>query len=644
MALINLNTINIDKGLISDSLSEIIFYPLITNSGPNGYTLVDNLEDLRLKFSPTYQSENWAYAETLVSLGYKLLISKLISNDYYLSLRIFESHNVENISYLASENKVLDANKDTGFSSVKTTDLLKESKEYIVPTSYSHPKKDVEYDTISLPWKISNRDGIILPDKFTYSFKIYFPEIIHNGGYIFLTLKEDSTNNKSSQSHKLICFGDPNYFLDKINSEISSEIKYINIEGKTRSEIVKEVLDCFSFWGIYKLYEEKDYIVFSSYLPVKNDTSCKYITSTGLNEYKLLLNNKSGNYDIICSGANDYKLIDFYSKESLSVDSIDLEIIKNFDEKFSLYVSIYSGDSIVKTEHFRVSMDPKDKYFIENVLKTSSLISCKWYKNGDISGKFKLKNREDISEINKEEMLNILKDLPVLEEGSFDILVDGGLPEDFQKYLYDTYKDHTCIKLFQLQSTNPLDSTQLMVPNKRKNGVLYTNSFLYLNNVKYPLWLFILALIKTSGKFSGEVFADNYGVLTYKDENDNDVEMSLDKNSLVCDIIFDNYRYIIPSTPIILNKKVFSLDLIWFLTILKNRIIPSINPQLAPQDFIEKFNHIVRSILNTKESRIIGVLITGYKKIDRSLKLEITLSHENSFIDSISIDITINII
>lgn len=660
MALVTLNTINTEKGENSDFFTEVIFYPLITDSGPTGYTLVSSLDELRLKFMPSSITENWLYAQSLLSCGYKLLVAKLIDVETDLTLRIFESYTQENIVASRTEERESAPDPVTGMIKKENVVIPLETETITVPISYSHPKRGVEYKKVSLPWKYGNRDSIILPESFSYSIKIPFPETFQLANYIFLTLKKDPLLTKSGQVHRFIGFGSQDDFRNIISSEVATDIKYINIHEKSREAIINEVIEILVGWGIYKEYEEGEYIVFSSFNPVQYGTTCKYSKldeGNLIDDFKYIKNNKAGSYDIICSAADDHKLVDFYSKDSLAVDGISVEAIKNFDGNYSLYITakipneISNEDSAnVKTEFFRVSMNRNSPIFIENVLRSSEIVDCVWYKEGDISGRFTMRCREDPKESTGYDMLEVLKDLPKLEEKTFDIIVDAGLPVIFQRYLYDVYKDYMCVKLFQLRdhvdekdADGNLVNKRLVIPDNRSNGVLYCANGFSINGVNYPLWCGILSLLKNKGLFSGDISPGFLVSPAYEDDDGNLKPCIIDDSQYICKLLYDEYRFIIPSTPIKFGGSTYSLDLIWLLTMIRNKVIPVIDPNLVREDFIREFNADVRTLMNGKRTRIRSVLITGYKRLDRTLMLEIEVTHEDLFVDSVSMNITIKI-
>lgn len=658
MALVSLNTINIDKGVSDDFYSEIILYPLMTDSGPNGYTLISSLDDLRSRFTPSIITPNWYYAEALLSSGYRLLIAKLTTIEHYLSLRIFESYEVRKEKDFYYEEESLEPDKYTGLIPVKLVKVINKEETYTIPTTSSHPERGRDYSKIVLPWDGENKGSIILPNNFTYSIKLPIPDKFYSGDYIFFTQKQDESLVTTGQSHRFIGFGKEEDFSDKISSEVATDIKYINIEDTPKNEVVNILIDTLNHFGIYKIkeYQEGDnYIYFSSMFPIQYNTTCKYseiIDGNREDDFKYILNNVAGLHDIICSAADEHKLVDFYSKESLSKDNIELDIVKNFDGNFTIFINIINPNgSSSKSESFRVSMNKGSNIFIEEVLRDSEIVDCIWYKEGDISGKFTLKSREEESDVTIGEMLDVFNFLPKLDDGDFDIIVDAGLPESFQESLYNKYKDYMCVKLFQLETRKEeldddgnLIDLELFIPEKRKKGVLYTNKFISIKGFTYPLWMGILILFKSTKRFFGDInidFSLDPAFEDYKGEIKNCKVNESD--AYLCSLLFDDYRYIIPSKPIYMGESTYSLDLIWYLTLIRNRIIPSINPNLSQDDFIRKFNSLVRSLLNNKESRISSIVITGYKKTDRKLLLEILILHDSEFIDSVSLEITIKI-
>lgn len=662
MALVSLNTINIDKGVSDDFYSEIILYPLMTDSGPNGYTLVSTLDDLRTRFSPSIITSNWYYAETLLSAGYRLLIAKLTTVEHYLSLRIFESYEVKKEKDVYYKEVSLEPDKYTGLIPQKLIKVVNKEDIYTVPTTFSHPKRGVDYKKISLPWEGIDRGSVVLPKNFTYSIKLPIPEKFNVGDYIFFTQKQDNDLVTTGQVHRFIGFGNKNNFSDIISSEVATDIKYIELTKDHKDiptdEVINILIDTLNHFGLYNInLESKDenYLYFSSMFPIQYNTTCRYteiIDGKPEPSFKYILNYSAGNFDIICEAADEHKLVDFYSKESLSKDNITLDIIKNFDGNFTMFINVVNDNgSSSKSESFRFSMSKDSKIFIEKVLQSSEIIDCVWYKEGDISGKFTLRSREEDNDISLGGMLDVFNSLPKLDDGDFDIIVDAGLPEFFQKSLYDKYKDYMCVKLFQLKTQKEildkdgnLIDLELFIPEHRKKGVLYTNKFLNIKGFTYPLWMGILILFKSNKRFFGDINVAFSFNPTFIDYNGEVKDCKVDENdSYLCSLIFDNYRYIIPSKPIYMGESTYSLDLIWCLTLIRNRIIPSINPNLSQDDFIRKFNSLVRELLNNKENRISSVVITGYKKTDKKLSLEILVLHDSEFIDSVSLEITIKI-
>lgn len=653
MALVSLNTINVDKGVSDDFYSEIILYPLITDSGPNGYTLVSSLNDLRITFRPAYNSYNWIYAETLLSLGYRLLIAKLTKIEDYLSLRIFESYKETKEDKVKTNIITGELDPKTGFKPQYEERTVLKDRIIEVPTTCSHPKKYFDYSKISVPWNPSSSSPVILPEGFTYSVKIPLPDSFFSGNYVFLTLKHDEYLTYNGQLNRMICFGDKKDFSGKIVSNVATDVKYISLTdnnvNRDRELIVSDFIDILNHFGIYVNKRYDDMLVVTSLHPIKKDNTCcysKFIDGDISQNLLLTSEDKESTYDIICEISDDRKLVDFYSKENLSVDCISLNVIKNFDNNYSIFINIEddSGAS-VKSEYFRVSMDPKSNIFISNVIKSSEIVECIWYKNGDISGSFKLRTRNDPEDVSFGNMLEVLESLPKLEDGDFDILVDGGLGDVFQKSLYNTYKDFMCVKIFQLthEINNEDGSKVLFIPPNRKDGVQYCNKYFSINGVVYPLWIGILAKIKKQGLFSGDLSIGFSLDPMYLDANGESQYYIVEEDDYLCSLIFDGYRHIIPSTPIKMGNSTYSLDLLWLVTLIRNRVIPSINPNMSQDDFIRAFNSRIKSLLDNKQSRISGVVITKYKKTDRLLTLEIIIIHDNTFIDSVSLELTIKI-
>ena len=658
MALVSLGTINIDRGINDDFYSEIILYPLMTDSGPNGYTLVSSLEELRLKFNPSHITTNWMCAESLLALGYRLLIAKLTTIEDNLSLRIFESYEVKKIK--DSYYKVVDSELDpyTGLIHQELEQVVEDETIYKVPITYSHPKRYFDYSRINLPWKQGNRDSLILPNGFTYSIKLPIPEKFYVGDYIFLTLKHDTDRTSSGQIHRFIGFGEENDFSEVITSEVATDIKYIPIkkdeEYRSKEAIINDIIDALNHFGLYNTYEENSYLFFNSFFPIQYNTTCKYSRieeGNIVSDFKYILDNPSGKYDIICEAADSHKLIDFYSKESLSTDNISIECVKNFDGNFSVFINVLdkSGNS-VKSEYFRISMNKNSNIFVENVLKSSEIVDCVWYKEGDISGFFKMKPRQDTSKISIQDMIDNFAALPTLESGDFDIIVDGDLGEGIQKHMYDKYKDVFCVKLFHLCTRNDIKdengkiiSSEFVIPPNRRYGIQYCNGYFSIGSVIFPLWMGILSLIKTSGRFYGDINIEfKYDETLNVDDNES-ILVSVKNDEYLCKIKSDGYRMMIDSSPIYMGKSTYSLDLIWVLTMIRNRIIPSIDPNIAQEDFIRTFNSRVKAFLNGKTTRVSGIVITGYKKVDRTLKLEIVVIHDSTFVDSVTLEITLKI-
>lgn len=662
MALVQLNSVNVVDTRADSGYDEIVLYPLNTDAGPNGYSIVSSLDDLRSRFYPKDVTRNWLAAEILLDIGYKLLVAKLGTTENYLSLRIFEPHTAKKVNFSVEDTEISAVDAETGISKVEKTEDEK-SVEYVsVPVSYSHPKRNVEYDYVEIPWKIANRDGIILPPGFSYSVKIPIPSDFIGGNYMFLTLKHDTDLSKSGQVHRFIGFGEDEDFAGLVNSEVATDMQYISLFTdkektvlKERSKILEEVSLIFNRWGIFVEYIDDNYVVISSFLPIKVGTSCKYSTKVGEDAYSdtylTVLDNKSASYDIICAHADQYKVLDFYSKECYSSGYIKVELIKNFDGRYSLYINEIvekNNEKItLQSEYYRVSLDRGDKYFIETVLQQSKLVDCFCYKNGDVEGTFYLRPREDGGNPSKEEALNTLKQLPVANEKDFDIIVDADLDEEYQQYLYNAYKNVECIKLFQLLHEKEYEDSGLKYlspADNYTNGVSYTYPRLVTNGVSFPLWLYILYLIKRKGKFGGAVNAENAAYFTYKNENGEEMFYPFEKTEPLILLESNEYGFVIPVKKIKTQYSFnVSLDLLWMMTMVRNKIIPSINPNLSFDDYINTFNSKVRTVLTGKSSRISACVITGIKRTDRNLLLNIDISHDDVFVDNVSISITVNI-
>lgn len=659
MALVTLNSINVDKSALGSEYSEIVLYPLMTDAGPSGYTLVNSLEELRLMFTPSVTTPNWLYAETLASLGYKLLVAKLMDTDDYLSLRIFESFEEEVPVEVRVDRVIGDVIPELGLREAKDVEVVLESKTKKVPKIVSYPKRFTEYNKISVPWEYWNQESIDPGEGYTYSFKLFIPEEFYKGDYVFFTVKSEAYYTKTESKNYILGFGELEDF-NNISSISYSDISNISIfdgdEPISREKIKEEILKELSKWGFYKEYEDGDNcIVFSSFVPVLKNTTCKFG-----GKYSTLQENKSGHWDIICSGYEDHKLIDFYTKDCLSSDNVKLNIVKNFDDMFSIYVEVTSSVSNTKTknetsidsEYFRVSLDRKDKdHFIEKVLETSKYITCVLYKPGDISGDYTLKNRLDKKVVSRTNMLEVFKGLQVLDEGEFDIIVDADLGEDFRRYLQYTYQKHFCLKFFQLENIQDVLDEDGIVTKKallptsyyETNGIVYFTGYPMSGIVSYPMWLALLAKVKLEGAFAGEIFPDSTSVLAFDVGDGQKAAVELEDSKYICNLIFDGYRYFIPSVPVKHSKNIFSIDLLWTTIIIRNRIIPSIDANLSADDFIREFNTKVRRFMNGKDTRISSAVITGYKRVDRTLLLEIEVTHDDRFVDSILLDVTIKI-